>query len=167
MNKMILIFATLLFSNGAFATNVGVGGCNEGSLNGAFSYEVSGVNKFPYPNASSTTFLTQSTHVIGQVYFDGHGNARFAGIGSAAGESETKPGVGYYTVNKNCIVEGKMTFDKYHTTIFTLVLDTMDNKQKTYVAYHGVVLARDTTFGDPKPRASGAGSITKVFGKFN
>jgi hypothetical protein len=59
MNKIISIFAILLFSTGAYAK-----GCDESSLDGKFSYEVSGVNEFHNPTPVSP-LVTQSTHVVG------------------------------------------------------------------------------------------------------
>ena len=71
MNKMLLICTTLLFSAGAFAAGNDGRGCDNKSLIGAYSYTVSGVNEFPTPPRGN--LVTQSTHVIGKVTFDGKG----------------------------------------------------------------------------------------------
>jgi hypothetical protein len=168
MNKMILIFATLLFSTGAFATNLG---CNNGSLKGIFSYEVSGVNQFPYPNLLSKTLVTRSTHVVGLVTFDGlgqrglDGHVKFTGVGSAAGVERAKTATGTYVVRADCSVVGKMVWQPgAFTSTFFMTLNQLDAESSPYKAYQANVLATDT---DPRVAASGSGLITRLAGKFN
>ena len=132
MNKIILIFATLLFSTGAFAANLG---CTNGSLKGTYSYEVSGVNEFPFPNLASKTLVIRSTHVVGLVTFDGlgqrglDGHVKFTGVGSAAGVDRAKIGVGTYVVRADCSVVGKMVWQpgNFFSTFF-MTLGQLDVK---------------------------------------
>jgi len=166
MNKMILICTTLLFSAGAFADDQNDHeGCDNASLKGSYSYEVTGVNAFYAPPAGheqavNGPLVTRSTHVIGQVSFDGRGHARFYGIGSAAGFVEQKYGEGEYEVSNRCIAKGELSFDHFHTSRFTIILDTIDRQQRHDLASHGVVLATDTTRTDPP--SSTSGSIFRV-----
>jgi hypothetical protein len=156
MKKIILISAILLFSTGAFAQVW----CNNGSLKGTYSYEVSGVNQFPLPPTG--TFVTRSTSVVGQVHFDGHGKATFSGIGSAAGIIRTKIGNGQYLVKNNCTATGNLVWQSGDIpSQFSIILDHVDNKPRPYIAYHGVVLATDPGV------ASASGSITKVIDEFH
>ena len=139
MNKIIFIFATLLFSTGAFAR----GGCDEGSLYGNFGYEVSGVNSIPVPGVG---LVTRSTHVVGTVWFAGDGNASFKGVGSAAGVIREKTGVGTYWVNPDCTAEGKMTWaatdtSPAQTSTFHIILDQMDMGPHFNKPNHGYVLS--------------------------
>jgi len=164
MNKIILIFATLLFSTGAFAI-----GCNNGSLKGSFSYEVSGVNTFPLPPSNS--LVTQSTHVLGQVKFDGkkdvsgNGTVTFNGFGSAAGFTAERTGTGSYVVNPDCTATGKMAWSANglptgETSEYWITLDQMDNLPKPNKAYHANVMVTDNDLH------SASGSMTKLVGKF-
>jgi hypothetical protein len=168
MNKIILIFATLLFSTGAFAANLG---CNNGSLKGTFSYEVSGVNEFPFPNQLSKTFVTRSTSVVGLVYFDGlgqhglDGHVKFIGVGSAAGVQRAKTATGTYVVRSDCSVVGQLVWQPgAFTSIFFMTLNQVDVERSPYLAYQANVLATDS---DPRVQASGSGSITRLAGRFH
>jgi len=86
MNKIILVFAILLFSTGTYAAK-----CDNRSIKGNFGFEVSGVNEIPLPPYFKNN-VTRSTHVIGKAQFDGKGNIRINGIGSAAGGESIRSG---------------------------------------------------------------------------
>jgi hypothetical protein len=154
MYKLILIFATLLFSTGAFAK-----GCNNVSLQGTFSYEVSGVNSFPLPPPNGP-LVTQSTHVIGKVNFDGKGNVTFKGFGSAAGQTAERTGTGSYEVNADCNATGTMNWSTGETSDYWIELDQMDDSQQFNRAYHANVMVTDNNLH------SASGSMTRRIGKF-
>jgi hypothetical protein len=161
MYKIILIFVTLLFSTGAFA-----GECGNVSLQGNFSYEVSGVNSFPLPPPSGP-LVTQSTHVVGKVNFDGKkkGTVTFKGFGSAAGFTAQRTGTGSYVVRADCTATGKIAWSANglptgETSDFWIVLDQMDDSQSFNVAYHANVLVTDNDLH------SASGSMTRRIGKF-
>lgn len=157
MNKIILFFAALLISTVAFAEDNDNGkgkDCDNGSLTGRYAYEVSGVNSFPLPEG----LVTRSTHVVGQVSFNGEGQADFIGFGSAAGQVVEKTGTGTYVVNPDCTVQGTMNWEGpgQLTSTFNIMLDQMDSNPKTNKAYHAYVLATDNT------GSSASGSITRM-----
>ena len=174
MHKIILIFATLLFSTGAFANSKG---CDNGSLRGKFSYEVSGVNEFPL----GVKMVTRSTHVVGQVTFDGSadanglGEATFRGWGSAAGVTKSKTGSGTYMVNPaNCTAEGTMQWYQDDgitpsglTSEYVIILDQMDNSRSPNRTYHANVLATDNVPGHPEFAGSASGTLTRLIMKPN
>ena len=164
MHKIILIVTTLLFSTGTFAA-----GCGNASLIGRYSYEVSGVNAFPLPVFGT---VTRSTHVVGQVEFDGLANddglggVIFNGFGSAAGALVSKTGVGTYKVagSVDCIAEGTMQWYNDDgitlsglTSTFVIILDQMDNSMTPNKAYHANVVVTDNELGH-----SASGSLTKL-----
>ena len=155
MNKIILFFATLLFSTGAFAIE-----CNNVSLKGRFSYEVSGVNLFPLPPPNGP-LVTRSTHVVGKVEFDGKGNATFNGFGSAAGSTAQKTGTGLYAVNPDCTATGTMNWDGSggETSEYWIILDQMDDRLKPNRAYHANVVVTDNNLH------SASGSLTRFVSK--
>ncbi|WP_340123313.1 hypothetical protein [Methylobacter svalbardensis] len=161
MNKIILSFAALLISTGAFADDKGEASakdkdCDNGSLTGPYTYEVSGVNLFPLPDVG---LVTRSTHVVGQVFFDGKGRADFTGFGSTAGQVVDKIGTGDYKVNPDCTVTGTMNWEGpvAQTSTFNIMLDQIDNNPTTKKAYHGYVLAAAADVG-----SSASGSITRI-----
>ena len=162
MNKIIVIFATLLFASGAFAA----GECNVGSLKGdVYSYVVNGVNGLIVEGQGTEP---QGTSVIGLVVFDGKGFVNFSGTGSAMGQQRAKTGTGRYIVSAQCIVTGFLNFvpadDPSNHTDFTIVLDQLDTSsgKKPFEAVHGVVLATA-----PATQSSGSGFIARrVFGQF-
>ena len=154
MNKIIVIFATLFFASGAYASKE----CNANSLTGeAFSYEVSGVNQFPLPPGG--TLVTRSTHVVGLVSFDKNGDIHFTGTGSAAGVVRSKIGVGRYQISDSCVVTGFVNWvpadEPSNFSTFTVVLDQFNATKKPFIALHGVVLATDVDV------ASSSGSLTR------
>jgi len=161
MNKTILIFAALLMSTGAFADDKDKDKafakdkvCDNGTLTGQYTYEVSGVNSFPLPEG----LVTRSTHVVGQVFFDGEGQADFTGFGSAAGQVADKTGTGTYIVNPDCTVQGTMNWEGpvAQTSTFNIMLDQIANNPTTRNAYHGYVLVTDDV------GSSASGSITRM-----
>ena len=139
MNKIILIFATLLFSTGAFAT-----GCDDLSLLGRFSYEISGVD---------ASFLNNSsTHSVGKVTFDGAGNVTLIGVRtSVGGDFEPESGNGSYHVNADCTASGLIGTFKV-----AIMLDQMDNVPTPNRAYHAAIAVNDTD------QFSGSGSLTRL-----
>jgi len=139
MNKIILIFATLLFSTGALAR-----GCGDLSLKGIFSYEVSGVD--------SSIFGNSSTHSVGQATFDGEGNVTLIGVRtSVGGDFEPEGGTGTYKVNADCTASGLIGTFKV-----AIILDQMDNVPTPNKAYHGAFAITDTD------QFSGSGSLTRL-----
>lgn len=172
MYKIILIFVTLLFSTGAFAKPVpkpvpkpAAKPCNNDSLQGTFSYEVSGVNSFPLPPPNGP-LVTQSTHVVGKVNFDADGNVTFKGFGSAAGFTAERTGTGSYEVKEDCTATGTITWfadglATGETSDYKIILDQMDNSAQFKKAYHAYVLATDNNL-----QSSASGSITRRIGKF-
>ncbi|MDI1293550.1 MAG: hypothetical protein PSV18_12495 [Methylobacter sp.] len=166
MNKTILIFAALLISTGAFADDKDNDKdkdkafakdkvCDNGTLTGQYTYEVSGVNSFPLPTVG---LVTRSTHVVGQVLFDGEGHADFIGFGSAAGHVADKTGTGTYVVNPDCTAEGTMNWDGpvAQTSTFNIMLDQIANNPTTRNAYHAYVLVTDDV------GSSASGSLTRI-----
>ena len=167
MNKIILIFAILLFSTGTYAK-----GCDKRSLQGKFGFEVSGVNEFPIP-PTFTTKVTRSTHQIGQAFFDGNGHFDITGYGTAGGSMAERHNniPGTYTVNStDCTATGTLTWNTGETSEFRMVLDQTDNSDEhsSNRAYHAsVVVATDgkTVLGTYP--SSESGSLTRFVGKFH
>ncbi len=158
MNKIIVIFATLLFASGAYAAPAPKT-CSVGSLKGdAYSYIVNGVNGLI---VQGNPIAPHGTSVIGLVVFDGKSFVNFTGTGSAMGEQRVKTGSGRYEVTDQCIVRGYIDWvpsdDPNNRTNFTIVLDQLDTSEgKPYKAVHGVVLA---TAPDTESSAAGELSI--------
>ena len=171
--KIILISAVTLFSTGAYAA-----GCDESSLKGKYGYEVSGVNEIPLlaNPMDPTSFLgnvTRSTHVIGQVKFDGKGELTIAGYGSAAGSTAVRTGNGTYSVNDNCIAEGTMLWNTGETSNFLIVLDQIEksddhsDEHSANKAHHAnVIVDTDGKTALGTFPSSASGTLTKFVGKF-
>jgi hypothetical protein len=151
MYKIILIFATLLFSTGAFAKP-----CDNSTLQGTFGYEVNGVNSFPLGGS----LVTQSTHVIGRVSFDGKGKTTFKGVGSAAGSTAERTGTGTYVVKADCSATGTIDWSTGETSEYWIIPDQMDDGPQFNRAYHANVLVTDNNLH------SSSGSMTRRIGKF-
>jgi hypothetical protein len=155
MNKIILIFAILLFSTGTYAK---AKNCDEGSLKGRYGYEMSGVNEFPIP-PTFTTKVSRSTHQIGHAFFDGNGNFDITGYGTAAGSMAERTGNGTYSVNSDdCTAEGMMTWNTGETSEFRMVLDRTN--VRVVVATYG-----KTALGTYP--SSESGTLTKFVGRFH
>lgn len=163
MNKIISIFAILLFSTGAYAA-----GCDNGSLKGKYGYDVSGVNLVPLPAAPG--FDVRSTHVVGQAKFDGAGVVSLFGTGSTAGSPLiSKTGTGTYLVDSaTCAATGKIIWDLLPgektplISDFYMVLVHTDNSDSHSVnkAYQANVVITDSN------GHSASGSFTRMVGKF-
>ena len=166
MNKIISIFAILLFSTGTYA-----GACNESSLQGRYSYEVSGFNEIPLPPDFKNTGL-RSTHVVGQAFFDGKGHFDVTGYGSAAGSFAERHNLtqGTYTVNSaDCTATGSLTWNTGETSDFHIVLSNADNSDEhsSKKAYNASVLVSTdgkTLLGTYPSSASG--TLTRLNGKY-
>ena len=166
MNKIISIFAILLFSTGAYAA-----GCDNGSLKGRYGYEVSGVNEIPLPPDFKITGL-RSTHVVGQAFFDGKGHFDVTGYGSAAGSFAERHNLtqGTYTVNSaDCTATGSLTWNTGETSEFHIVLANTSDEHSAKKAYHASVLvSTDGKTALPVAYPSSAsGTLTRLNGKFN
>jgi len=168
MNKIILIFAILLFSTGAYAR-----GCDERSLRGYFSYEVSGVNAFYNPLLGNPPpLVTQSTHVVGRAVFNGQARTvDIIGKGAAAGALEDRIGHGSYTVDSaTCIATGYIDWEvtapaQPEHSEFYIVMDNQDNSDEhsSNLAYHAnVVVSSDAPYS-----SSASGSLTRYIRQFH
>lgn len=155
MNKIILVFAILLFSTGTYAAK-----CDNRSIKGNFGFEVSGVNEIPLP---SNTKGVRSTHVIGEAQLDGKGNVTINGKGSAAGvEEERYTTSGTYQVDPGtCIVTGNLTWNTQETSKFTIVF----NSPSSSGAYQANVLVSSVGPLDKFP-SSASGTLTRLTGLF-
>ena len=145
------------------------------SLDGKFSYEVSGVNEFHYPTPVSP-LVTQSTHVVGRAEFDAeNGTVDIIGKGSAAGAVADRNGNGTFAVDKdNCTAEGTIHWalpvgapvgTPAETSHFYIVLDNSDNSDKHSAnkAYHANVLVSS----EAPYSSSASGSLHRFVGKFD
>ena len=181
MNKIILIFAILLFSTGTYAAS-----CDNKTLEGTFGYEVNGVNEFPIPTSSPPTSpptfknVTRSTHVVGKAQFDADNDTvEIIGKGTAAGVLEAKTAHGTYEVDpETCIATGTILWDlpadalpgtPQESSTFYIVMDHTDSSNKyPNRAYHAnVVVTGKTETALGKYTSSASGTLTRFVGKFH
>lgn len=143
MKKIILLVGLFLVAFNSYA-----GICGNGSLIGAYNYNISGVDS------------GEGLHSVGRIYFNGQGAASFTGIETSLGLAAGLSGTGTYTVSSACIVVGTINWSNGVKTAYWLYLDNMDTAQAVSIAYHGNIVLKNTV------GFSGSGTLDRVGGKF-
>jgi hypothetical protein len=143
MKKAILLVGLFLVAFNGYA-----GVCNNGTLTGAYNFNVSGVN------------IGQGIHGAGRINFNGKGATGFSGIDTTSGAAVAIVGSGTYAVTPSCTVSGIIRWTNGVVTNFWMYLDRIDGVPAVNVAYHGSVVLKNNV-GE-----SGSGTLDRVIGKF-
>ncbi len=131
------------------AFNSFAGVCNNGSLKGAYSYNLIGMTDSGY-----------GIFGAGQLNSKGNGTGTISGIGSYFGGASAASGSFTYTVSALCVATGTISATNGVKTSFWLYLDRMDAAPAVKVAYHGHLVTKNSA------GTSFSGMIDKVDGKF-
>lgn len=143
MKKIVILAALPLVISTAFA-----GVCNNGSLIGAYSVDISGSRS------------GNSGGVIGQAFFNGTGTVSFTGIRFENGVDATNiSGNGQYSIISSCVGQSSINLTNGETSYQTITLDTMDNIPAVRIAYHAKLFSA-------VPGTYVSGDLTRVVGKF-
>ena len=146
--KYLLLASAFL---AATSTSAFAGTCNNGTLNGSYSFN------FVTDNDSVDT-----EWMVGKANFSSGVISSVYASETEDGYMENSSGSGTYSITSSCIASGIINWTNGNTpTRFRIFLDTMDTSAATNIAYHGVAIAYVSA-----EYTSHGGEIHRWIGKF-